>query len=169
MDIITNTDTSIYPYNDSDMEYDLDTRQYLLTVEGVSNLLGENLATLAGSTNKANMFCLEISDIIYNFIYSHCRLSNIDIKRYLIAKDPDIRYLFKRILVAQMRYLIRSGGNLLGDFHGVNIEKGKALDINSLRGQIEVSSQAGKMLNQSGLLYSGHQYMDNDYLDDGTY
>jgi hypothetical protein len=68
-----------------------------------------------------------------------------------------------------MRYLIRSGANLLGDMHGVNIEKGKALDINSLRGQIEVSSQAGKMLNQSGLLYSGHQYMDNDLLNDGTY
>jgi len=168
MNLITNTDTSIFPYNDDNMVYDLDSRQYLLTVSGVKNLLGENLETLLGDKELANFFNLEISDIIYNYTYSYARMSQIKYKRWLIAKDEDLRELFKRILVAQTRYAIRSGANLLGDMHGVNIERGKALDINALRGMIEVSSQALKMLTRSGLLYNGHLYF-SDFEEDGTF
>ncbi len=52
--------------------------------------------------------------------------------------------------------------------HGVNVERGKALDISSLRGNIEVSSQAHKLLSQSGLLYNGYMYI-YDFDDDGTF
>jgi len=168
MDLITNTDTSIFPYNDTDMEYDLDTRQYLLTVEGVSNLLGENLATLLGNTVKANLFCVEASDIVYNYIYSYSQIRQITIKRYTIAKDGDLRELFKRALIAQMRYMVRSGANLLGDMHGVNIEKGKALELSSLRGNVLVSAQTHNLLSQSGLLYAGYMYI-YDLDEDGTW
>jgi len=169
MNLITNTTTTIFPYNDTDMVYDLDTRQYLLTVAGVSNLLGENLATLLGDTNKANFFNLEISDMIYNFIYGSINLDNITTRTYTIAKSEDLRPLFKRILVAQTRYAIRSGANLLGDMHGVNIERNKALNINSLRGRIEISSQALKMLQRTGLLHNGYEYMATDLDADGTW
>jgi len=168
VNLITNTDTSIFPYNTDNMVYDLDSRQYLLTVSGVNALLGENLAVKIGDEKKAIAFCLEISDMIYNFIYSYTKLAHIDQKRYQIAKDEDLRALFERILVAQMRYAIRSGANLLGDMHGVNIEKSKALNINSLRGQVEISAQALRMLSQSGLLFSGFQYIRS--IDaDGTF
>ncbi len=76
--------------------------------------------------------------------------------------------MFKRILSAQMRYLITSGANLLGDMHGVNIEKSKALSLNQLRGDVEISSQALKMLSQTGLLFGGYQYV-YDYDDDGSF
>jgi len=168
MNLITNIDTTVFPYNDKDMVYDLESRQYLLTVSGIKNLTGYNLETLLGTIELGNVFSLEISDIVTNFIYSHCRLNQIGLRRYVIAKDEDLRAIYKRILTAQMRYAIRSGSNLLGDMHGVNIEKGKALDINSLRGSIEISSQALKMLNQTGLLYSGHQYV-YDFDEDGTF
>lgn len=158
MNLITNEDTDVYPYNDNDMVYDLDTRQYLLTIGGVSKHLDENLETLLGTIKKADIFLLEISDIIYNHIYSRIQIQILPHKRHQIAKDENIRPLFKRILLAQIRYSIRSGANLLGDMHGVNIEKGKALPIASLRGRVEISSQALRMLSQSGLLYSGYQF-----------
>ncbi len=70
--------------------------------------------------------------------------------------------------MAQTRYAIKSGANLLGDMHGVNIERSKAININQLRGAIEISSQAQKMLTQTGLLYTGYQYI-SDITDDGTF
>lgn len=158
MNLTTNTDITIFPYNDDDMVYDLDNRQYLLTVSGVKNLLGFNLEELTGSKELADIFCLEISDIVYNFIYSYTLLENMIYKRYMIAKDGDLRLLFKRILLAQTRYSVRSGANLLGDMHGVNIEKGKALRLDQLRGSVEISSQALRMLNAGGLLYNGYMY-----------
>ena len=168
MNLITNIDTTVFPFNDENMVYDLDSRQYLLTVSGVKNLTGYNLEVLLGTAELANIFSLEISEIVYNFIYSHCRLNQISLRRYVIAKDEDLRDIFRRILTSQMRYAIRSGSNLLGDMHGINIEKSKALDINSLRGSVEISSQALKMLNQTGLLYSGYQYV-YDFSEDGSF
>ena len=168
MALTTNTDTSVFPYNDNDMVYDLDLRQYLLTVSGIKNLLGYDIETDMGSTELANYFCIEISDIIYNHIYSYTRVRQVDYKRYMIAKDEDLREIFKRILLAQTRYAIKSGANLLGDMHGVNIERSKAININQLRGAIEISSQAQKMLTQTGLLYTGYQYI-SDITDDGTF
>jgi hypothetical protein len=168
MDLITNIDTTIFPYNDDDMVYDLDSRQYLLTIKGVKSLLGFNLETLVGTPQLALSFCLQNSDIIYNHIYSYSQLQAIGYRRYCIAKDGDLRYMFKRILSAQMRYLITSGANLLGDMHGVNIEKSKALSLNQLRGDVEISSQALKMLSQTGLLFGGYQYV-YDYDDDGSF
>ena len=153
MALITNIDTSIFPYNDDYMVYDLTLRQYKPTVSGIKDLLGYNLEVDTGSIEEANYFCNEASDIIYNHIYAYARLRQVGVKRYQIAKDEDLREIFRRVLYAQIRYMVRSGANLLGDMHGVNIERGKALDISSLRGNIEVSSQAHKLLNQSGRLY----------------
>lgn len=168
MAIITNIDTSIFPYNDSTMVYDLSLRQYKLTVSGVKDILGYDLVTDMGTMAKANYLMNEVSDMIYNHIYSYSGLRQVPVKRYQIAKDEDLREMFKRILLAQTRYVIRSGANLLGDMHGVNIERNKALDLKSLRGNVEISSQAHKMLNQTGLLYSGYQYI-YDFEEDGTF
>jgi hypothetical protein len=50
----------------------------------------------------------------------------------------------------------------------VNFEKSKTIDIDKIRGNIEISSQAQKLLNRSGLLYSGHQYV-YDFAEDGSF
>jgi len=168
MALITNIDTSIFPYNDDFMVYDLLLRQYKPTVSGIKDLLGYNLEVDTGSIEEANYFCTEASDIIYNHIYSYSGLRQIDLKRYVIAKDGDLRELFRRVLYAQIRYMVRSGANLLGDMHGVNVERGKALPISSLRGNIEVSSQAQKLLSRSGLLFTGYQFIP-DLDEDGSF
>ncbi|NOQ50476.1 MAG: hypothetical protein GQ557_02265 [Mycoplasmataceae bacterium] len=168
MNLITNTDTSVLPYNDDYLVYDLDSRQFLLTVSGVKDLLGYDLTNDIGTIQEANYFCLECSDIIYGHIYSYSNLNVIEQKRYSIAKDEDLREIIKRALLAQMRYMVKSGANLLGNMHGVNIERGKALDISKLRGNIIVSDQSHKLLSQSGLLHTGYQYI-YDFEEDGSF
>ena len=168
MAIITNVDTSIFPYNDNEMVYDLSLRQYKLTVSGVKDILGYNLEVDMGSIALANIFMNEISDIIYNHIYAYSQVKQIELKRYMIAKDKDLRELFKKVLLAQTRYAIRSGANLIGDMHGINFERGKALEEKQVRGDILISAQAQNILKRSGLLYTGYMYIP-DIEDDGTW
>ena len=168
MAFITNTDTTIFPYNDDDMKYDIDRRQYVLTVNGFENWSGLSLSNYTDSPEEATAFLYEISDDIYEFIYSMYNLRMVDYKRYKIAKDGNIRADFKKALMTHCRYGLRSGANLLKDQHGVNIEKGKAIDLNSIRGLVGISSQSQSILNRLGLLFVGflHQVSIDD---DGTY
>lgn len=168
MAFITNTDETITPYNDDSMRYELLLRQYVLTASGYKLYTGVDLLENFGTTVEANAFLIECSDDVYQFIYDHSTLRTIGYKRQRIAKDEDIREDFKRALVYQVRYALRSGGNLLKDQHGINIEKGKAIDINSLRNDVRVGSQVRSMLNRLGLLYTGFIAYPN-LEEDGTY
>ena len=85
-----------------------------------------------------------------------------------MAKDFELRNKIQIALYDQMRYYINSGAGSLKDQHGVHIEKGKALDINSIRGLVRISPSAETILSKSGLLYTGHMYY-SDYSDDGTW
>ena len=156
MAFITNTDSSILPYNDDDMKYDLDRRQYVLTVDGFERWSGLKLSSFTDTPSEGEAFLLEISDDVYEYIYETGQLSSIKYKRYLIAKESAIREDFKKALMSQARYGLRSGANILKDQHGISIEKGKALDINVLRGNVAIASNTQKILHRIGLTYSGY-------------
>jgi hypothetical protein len=168
MALITNTDTSILPYNDDEMVYDIDRQMYILTNVGVNRLIGVNLIEIAGSETQANLIRYEVSQDVYNYIRGVTRLGQMNYKIYQIAKDENTRQDFKLVLVEQMRYYIRSGAGLLKDQHGVNIEKGKSINLNSLRGQVLISRGAEMLLYQLGLLFSGYMYNYN-IENDGTW
>jgi len=168
MALITNTDSSILPYNDDEMVYDIDRRLYVLTDLGVKRLTGYDLIELDGTVEGAEMIRYEVSQDIMNVIAMYSKLDAYDYKRWLIAKDASLRPLIKRVLADQIRYYIRSGAGLLKDMHGVHIEKGKALDINTIRGNALISQSAEVQLAKSGLLFVGYMYY-SDYSDDGTW
>lgn len=168
MALITNTDTSIFPYNDSDMVYDLDRQLYVLTIEGVRSLTGYDLLTLVGTTAKADFVRYEVSQDIYNFIAMYSLQKSFKIKQWLIAKDGTLRSTFKRMLADQFRYYINSGAGTLKDMHGVNLSNGKVVDLSHLRGNTLISGSVEAQLKISGLLYSGYMY-NTDYSIDGTW
>ena len=168
MALITNTDTSISPYNDDYMVYDLDRQLYLLTDKGVKVLVGEELVELAGNINKAEIVRYEVSQDIYNYISRYSLRETDKYKKWLIAKDPELREIIKRVLADQMRYYIRSGAGLLKDMHGIQIEKSRALDLSQIRGKALISPSSETLLLNSGLLYVGRLYYP-DYSDDGTW
>lgn len=168
MALITNEDSSVLPYNDREMVYDLDRQMYLLTDEGVRKLTGIDLQEQAGNANEAELVRYETSQDIYNFIARYSLNSAYKYKVWLIAKDADLRSLFKRVLADQIRYYVRSGAGMLKDMHGVNIANGKTMDLSSLRGNVLVSASVETQLNTSGLLYCGRMYY-SEYSEDGTW
>jgi hypothetical protein len=168
MSLITNTDSTILPYNDDYMVYDLDRSMYLLTDKGVRYLIGEELIELAGNSIKAELIRYEVSQDIYNYISANSLIGTYDYKVWLMAKDEELRPIIQRILADQMRYYIRSGAGLLKDMHGVQVEKTRALSLDSLRGKVLISYSAEQLLLQSGLLYTGRMYY-SDYSEDGTW
>jgi hypothetical protein len=168
MAYITNTDSSTLPYNDDGMKYELLLRQYVPTASGVKLYTGIDLMENFDTPEQAEALLIECSDDVYQMIYDHSVPRTINFKRYRIAKDETIREEFKRALIYQVRYALRSGGNLLKDQHGINIEKGKGIDINMLRNDVRVGSQVKSVLNRLGLLYSGYipyVTLDDDEVD----
>lgn len=168
MALITNTDTSILPYNDDYMVYDLDRHMYVLTIAGVRALTGHDLLTICGSTAEAELIRYEVSEDVYNFISMYSLVQSYKVKQWYIAKKEVYRDEFKRILADQFRYYITSGAGTLKDMHGVAIEKGKAMDLMDLRGKALVSFSVEAKLRQNGLLYLGRLY-SSEYSDDGTW
>ncbi len=168
MSFITNTDTTVLPYNTDNMKYDLDRQMYVLTNDGVKKLTGYDLDLLTGDINQSEIVRYEISQDIINHIASHSKNDSYNYKLWLIAKDENLRKVIERALADQTRYYVRSGAGVLKDMHGVHIEKAKALDINSIRGSVLISQSAEVQLLKSGLLFVGSMYYP-DYKNDGTW
>lgn len=169
MAYITNTDSSILPYNDEYLKYDKDREMYIIQDKAVDDLVGENLITLAGNEIKAKLIRYEVSQDIMNFISMNSLYTSYRYKVWLLAKDGDLRNLLLRVLADQMRYYIRSGAGLLKDMTGVDISKGKAMDLASLRGNVLVSASVEQLLKQMGMLYTGNMYyseFEEDWLED---
>lgn len=168
MAYITNTDTTIFPYNDDDMKYDIDLRQYVLTPSGYYKFTRQNIMDEFDSPDDVEAFLIESSTDVYEYIYSYTRLNDVKYKRYVIAKREDIREDFKRALVYQTRYALRSGGDLLKDQHGINIERGKGIELSMIRGDVTIAPQTRSVLARMGLLFSGyHGYVTFD--EDGSF
>lgn len=168
MALITNTDSSVLPYNDDYLVYDLDRQMYIITEKGVLELVGENLELIAGSKTKADLIRYEVSQDVMNYISMYSLFNSYKYKVWLLAKDSDLRNLFLRVLADQMRYYIRSNAGVIKDMTGVNISKGKAMELNILRNEVLVSASVHALLIKSGLLYTGKMYY-SEYSDDGTW
>ncbi len=159
------------PYNDDDMKYDISRQQYILTKDCLLNnlFLDESIERDLQTSTKVNQFLIEVSDDIYRFIYTQTLLSQIPIKRYLLAKREDFRNVIKRAMLAQARYGLRSGGMAIKDQHGMDFERIKFFELQDLRGQVRLAPQAVEFLSEAGLLYSGRIHVRIDDLNDGTY
>jgi len=159
-----------YPLNDENMYWDMGLRFYVLTKDACNDYLGEDLSIyFDGNDTKYQRFIEEISEDIKEFIYSHTLNQQIKYKRYIMAKNGDIRNDILRVLQYQLRYAFRSSANLLKDMHGVNVEKGKNIALNNLRGYVGIAQNAIKVLERIGLLYSGNIYYGFEVEEDGTY
>lgn len=160
------------PYEDESMFYDMGLRQYVLKQNYVLNnlYLDEHIETELRSNNRFERLLYEVSDDIYRYIYRYTLKNQIEIKRYLLAKKDEIRDLIKRAMLYQVRYYIRSGGGLLKDMPGVDLERSRVIDIDHLRGERSISSQSIDVLSEvPEVLYAGVLYHSIEILNDGSY
>ena len=164
--------TTVLPYEDEAMKYDMGLRQYVLKQNYVLNnlYLDEHIETELRSNNRFERLLYEVSDDIYRYIYRYTLKNQIEIKRYLLAKKEEIRDLLKRAMLYQVRYYIRSGGGLLKDMPGVDLERSRVIDIDHLRGERSIASQSIDILSEvPEVLYAGVLYHSIEILNDGTY
>ena len=161
-----------YPYDDNDMKYDLNLRQYVLNPNYVLNslYLEEHIETELRSNKRFDRLLREVSDDIYRYIYRYTLKNQIEIKRYILAKKDVIRDVLKRAMLYQVRYYLRSGGGLLKDMPGVDIERSRMIDLDRLRGEGSIASQAIDALSEvPDILFAGVLYQRIDIINDGTY
>lgn len=169
MSFISNTDSSILPYNDENARYDIDKRRYILTKTGLKNLVGVDIGLYVDSPQEEQIYLDEFSLDVYDFIYENTLSRLVKYKRFMLAKEEEYRKLILDIMALHARGSLRSGSFLLKDQHGVNIEKGKAIGLDNIRGEVTISGSAVRaMRRDKNLLYTGNFHIINFY-DDGTY
>lgn len=169
MSYITNKDSSVLPYNDEYANYDINKRRYILTENGLKNLSGVNINDYVDSTQEKEMYLDEFSLDVYDYIYEYTLAPCVKYKRFLFAKSQTYRDILIEAMALHARGSLRSGLFLLKDQHGVNLEKGKVIDLKNLRGDVTLAGSAIRALKRDrNLLYTGNIPFVG-YYDDGTY
>ena len=160
------------PYEDDAMFYDMSLRQYVLKQNYVLNnlYLDEHIETELRSNNRFGRLLYEASDDIYRYIYRYTLLNQIELKRFILAKKQTSRDALKRAMLYQVRYYLRSGGGLLKDRVGIDLERSRMINIDELRGGRSIASQSIDVLSEvPEILYAGVLYNEIEILNDGTY
>lgn len=103
-----------YPYDDTNMVYDYTIHGYVLTVEGVRDLLGTDLATYLDPTGDFNPSTMGarvlrmISQHLYAWIYAH-NPANSRFIEYMLAKYAPARQLIQDCLCNEVYYALKNG------------------------------------------------------------
>jgi hypothetical protein len=152
----------VKPYNDPYMYYDYTFRQYVLNPDAIVDLLNISLDEWFTSSEEAKVALLEQSNRIYNYIYMYKKPEQFQKMRYLLATSPHFREGMKLCLLAQMRYFLQSMGDSISLQHGVNIDKAQNVDVEVLRGELQIALEAHQIAYRYGMLnhafYDGNRY-----------
>jgi len=147
------------PYDDKDMYYDNTWEQYVLNADFPKNKIAmpQNLIVELGKSDYLKKLCYEASDDIYNYIYRHGKQETQPTKKYVIENLDEERKLIKKAMLYQIRYSLRSGGNMIKDMAGIDFRKGKVIPLKEQRGERGIAKSAIDVLSQSNyLLKSTH-------------
>ena len=139
-----------YPYDDSNMRYDYGLHRYVLTKEGVFEILGINLDTQFNQfepnarQRRVERFLKKVTNTVYDYIYEGSW--NSQYLEYVLAKCPELREYIQEMLSEQVEYALEN--NFIQDFSGVNISKNSAIKKNDLRGSMRVAKRVEDICTQ---------------------
>ena len=120
----------ITPYNDETMTYDMDTHQYVLTLDYVKNELGIDLPSRLNTAESddpqmaAQYVLKQVSNEVYSYIYAHN--TNALAQEYYACKLESSRVVIRKAMIEQLSYELISGA--LANFSGVNVKTGLIMD-----------------------------------------
>lgn len=142
------------PREDNDMYFDKTMQQYILKKDYPLNrlFLDEGIEKWANTSKQFERILWEVSDDIYRYIERHTLRSSLPLKREIIKKDEKSRDVIKSAMLYQVRYYLRSGGGVIKDMHGVDIERSKALALSAIRGDRRLSPDTIDVLDSHPLL-----------------
>ena len=148
------------------MEYNEEDRRWVLLQSTIITELGIDLASgdNLGSETEALIFTDEISEVVNDFLkenpYNHSndvRFSHEAWFEFFLFKDNfGERLSLKKIMLAMVRYFDRSGGHIIGDELGTDLETTTFIDsVNKWREDRIMSSQALRVARKSRLYFQG--------------
>lgn len=143
------------PKSDNDMFFDKVYEQYVLNPSYPLNRLYLDELTIEEFFKKdkrMEQILLEVSDDVYRYIDRNTKRSSVQLKREIIKKDEEARLTIKRAMLYQVRYYLRSGAGILKDMHGVDVERSRAIALNKIRGERQLSPDAIDILNTHPIL-----------------
>lgn len=106
----TNEDGSRYlPFDDTLMEYDYNIHRYKLRLEGIKDVLGINLTGMIKPPYTANVVLEEVRDVIYEYVLDNPNNHANEIVEFKIGRMVNGRNGIYQAMIAQLRYLIRTG------------------------------------------------------------
>jgi hypothetical protein len=148
--------------NDTYMKYNYAIHAYTFTNRLIQDKLNVDLVDRLNGTNEANTFREDVMYFIKDFLVDYGVSYNINETRkqieWLIADNFDgERTAIQRAYVEFVRYALNDEGDLLGVQTGLNVIKGQIVDIEKLRGDIELSSRLTRVLRNSKLLFKGQR------------
>lgn len=139
-----------YPYDDSNMRYDYTLHRYVLTKEGVFELLGINLDTQfnqfepVARQRRVERFLKKVTNTVYDYIYEGSW--NSQYLEYVLALCPQLRPDIQEMLTEQVEYALEN--NFIQDFSGVNISKNSSIKKEDLRGSMRVAKRVEDICRQ---------------------
>jgi hypothetical protein len=96
-----------YPYSDEYMNYDCETKHYVLTEKDVIDNLGINIKERMNNDNSVRALLRQVSIQVYNYIHQF-NTSN-DFQDYVIAKTESGRTIIKEAMEQQLVYILVAG------------------------------------------------------------
>lgn len=151
------------PWSDNKMEYiivdedETEIHRYILKLDHVKKITGIDLQVEFGSKEKAEIFLVDTSNFIYDYLYDNERPENQPIIEYMIAKKSPLqgfsgRKAILRAMEEQVKYALQSDGDLVGQQTGINLNKGTVIKLSDLRGRREIAAGSERALRSAGFL-----------------
>lgn len=131
---------NITPYNDSAAVFDETSQRYVLRKNYLETKTGIKLTALvrqpfiADPTTAINDLLDQISQEIYDFIYSYN--GNMRYQKYIAAHSELARQYIIEAMVSQFRYILRNGK--IDEYSGINLDyvsTNAKLELTDLRGE----------------------------------
>lgn len=112
----TNTDTLVYNF---------ESHQYEITLKGIKNKFNVDLENELGSYREAEVFIRQVSERLYNWLYSFVRIEGVQVLERRIGNDfvPQnyglpYREGIEKALYSQFEYMLNFDGDLESQAEG---------------------------------------------------
>lgn len=138
------------PYNDNSLEWDKETRRYILTKEYALKLLGKNPYqddTILSARLSQN------SRVVYSYILTRGHSANKKLNEVMINATTNGRKLIKEVLTAQFLADTEVGYNDLGKQAPINFTTLRSIDRNTIVENILCTEAQAILENSMGDLY----------------
>jgi hypothetical protein len=135
------------------MKYNMENHRWELTIEAYTNLLHYEGLQEDSNFKRLNS---NVSRDIYRLIKKHSTTNAFIVKEYYISLCKELRQTMLEALLAQADASVSSGIGQLKNQHGVNLEKGVAIDLSRIRGISGFAEESYDLLLDKNLLYTGY-------------